>query len=114
MLKKLAKRIQKELDQACDYAEQAMLVKNKSSQTAELFATLSEEELVHAEKLLREGHRLVKAKEGGSYDSTKAVKSTEELISEEHCKAIWEWETRLADDAIAECRFKLSMFRRGG
>lgn len=109
MLKKIAKRIEKELEQAADYCEQAMLVKHKSTPLSELFATLSGEEIVHAEKLLREGQRLVDEKHGDMY----MIKEHDEkdVAWHEKCKAIWEWEHRLAMDRIAEIKYKLQMYR---
>lgn len=109
MLKKLAKRINKELEQAEDYCTQAMLVKSHSASTAELFATLSSEEIEHAEKLLREGHRLINEKAIKSYD--KEHTDEHEEAHHEKCKHIWEWEHRIASERIAEIKYKLSMYR---
>lgn len=113
MLKKIAKRINKELEQARDYAQQAFLVKDKHQQTADLFATLAEEEIVHAEKLLREGNRLVNANKAYSYDKTPQAENEAEAAWHEKCKVIWEWESRFANEMIAECRHTLSMYRGG-
>lgn len=108
MLKKIAKRIEKELAQAEDYCEQAMLIKHDASETADLFATLSSEEIVHAKKLLREGHRLIDSKTLKSYDKTAPEY---DAANYEKCKNIWEWEHRLATDHIAEIEYKLTMYR---
>lgn len=109
MLKKIAKRINKELEQAEDYCTQAMLVKPHSASTSELFATLSSEEITHAEKLLREGQRLIDDKALKSYD--KETKPEHEEAYHEKCKYIWEWEHRIASERIAEIKYKLSMYR---
>lgn len=111
MLKKLAKRINKELEQARDYIHQAYLVRDKSTQTAELFATLADEELIHAEKLLREGKRLVDSNKAYSYEKT--TKTEAEEAWAEKCKVIWEWETRVAMEEVSECRRMLSAYRGG-
>lgn len=109
MLKKLAKRIEKELEQAEDYCTQAMLVKHDSASTSELFAELSSEEIVHAEKLLREGQKLIDNKAMKSYDKDATTEHDEAHY--EKCKHIWEWEHRTAMSRIAEIKYKLSMFR---
>lgn len=113
MLKKIAKRIEKELAQAEDYCEQSMLVKIKAPSLSELFATLSSEEIAHAEKLLREGQRMVDDKHDFTYG--REIKSGEGVESDEkwheRCKVIWEWEHRLAMDKIAEIKYKLQMYR---
>ena len=109
MLKKLAKRINWEIEQAEDYCEQAMLVKHKSAQVADLFATLSSEEIVHAEKLLKEGQRLVDDNKAYSYGEE--VKDENEKAWHEKCKVIWEWEHRMAMDRISEIQYKLSLYR---
>lgn len=111
MLKKIAKRINWELEQARDYMEQALLVKNENSQVADLFAMLAEEELVHAEKLLREGHRIIDAVKMTSYDRNEKTEDVNNY--KEKCKIIWEWEHRLAVEQISECRYKLSKYKGG-
>lgn len=109
MLKKLAKRINKELQQAEDYCEQAFLVREKSSQTADLFVELSNDEIKHAEKLLAEGKRLIDTHRLHSYDKT--AKTEDDAAWENKCKIIWEWEYRVAMDRAAEIKYKLSMYR---
>ena len=94
MLKKIAKRINKELEQAYDYCYQSMLVKHEHFSVADLFVQLSKEKVMHAKKLLKEGQRLVDDK--NEHD--------------EKCVAIWEWETRLATERISEIEYKLSMY----
>lgn len=108
MLKKLAKRIDKELRQAEDYCEQAYLVKHKSSETADLFTTLANEEIDHAKRLLKEGQRLITAKNVMSYDK---ARETTETDHEKHCHVIWEWEHRMAMETISELEYKLSRYR---
>lgn len=109
LLKKLAKRVEKELEQAEDYCTQAMLVKHCSTSTSELFSTLSSEEITHAEKLLREGQKLLDDKAMKSYD----IKEKDAEHDAEHVKhcAIWEWEQRIASERIAQIKYKLSTFR---
>lgn len=111
MLKKIAKRINKEINQAIDYMEQAFLVREKNSQVADLFATLSEEELVHAEKLIREGHRIIDSGKLSSYSSKDNIDNMDEHKMK--CKIIWEWEHRIAMEQISECRYKLSKYKGG-
>ena len=55
MLKKLIKRIEWELKQAEDYLEQACIVKDDYPNVSELFLTLSRQEIVNAEKLMKAG-----------------------------------------------------------
>ena len=108
MLKKLAKRIEKELAQADDYIEQSYLVKHKSSETADLFMSLGAQEIEHAEKLLKEGRRLL---DESTSDKMKYLDEEKETVVHEECKAIWEWETRLAMDKVLELKYKLSIYR---
>lgn len=107
MLKKLAKRINKEIAQAEDYCTQAMLIKHDSAATADLFVALAGEELTHAEKLLREGHRLIEDKALKTYEKEAMAADSDH----EKCKHIWEWENRIASECIAEIRYKLSLYR---
>lgn len=91
MLKKIAKRIDTELRQANDYMQQAFMVKEKNRSLGDLFAQLSEEELVHAEKLLREGKR---------YIDNNTISDKEMTDSEWHkkCEIIWEWGNKNCHD----------------
>lgn len=106
MLEQLAKMIDMELAAAVRYCEHAYMTKDNYQQTAELFATLSSEEIAHAEKLIREGQRIVDNKERAIYDS----KDTADVMYE-RCKIIWDWEIKLANKEIAEIRYKLSVIR---
>ena len=109
MLKKLAKRIEWELKQADDYIEQAFLIRHKSANTADLFMSLCGEEVEHAEKLLKEGQRLLTDMSG---DMTRYLdEDAKEPIIHDKCKAIWEWETRLALERVLELKYKLSQYR---
>lgn len=110
MLKKIAKRINKEIEQARDYCEQAYLVKTKNSKLADLFATLAEEELVHAEKLLKEGRRLISDHEYESYSKEKTDNMSADAWKEK-CEIIWEWEHRIVMGEVLEIRYKLSEYR---
>ena len=108
MLKKIAKRIEKEINQAQDYCQQALLIKHDASSTADLFTQLASEEITHAKKLLREGQRLIDDEQLKSYDDKN---TTYDAAHYEKCKHIWEWEQRLAVERIAEVEYKLSMYR---
>lgn len=108
MLKKIAKRVEKEINQAEDYCTQAMLIKHDCPSTADLFTQLSAEEITHAKKLLREGQRLIDDKQLKSYDKDVAESSDAHY---EKCRVIWEWEHRIATERIADIEYKLSMYR---
>lgn len=113
MLKKIAKRINKEIEQARDYIDQAYLIKHKSAETAELFVTLAKEEIDHAKRLLKEGQRIATG-EGSlarmAYDLSQKNEVTEERWHEK-CKVIWEWEHRMVMDDISEIEYKISQYR---
>lgn len=108
MLKKLAKRIEKELAQAEDYCEQAYLVMNDYPATAEVFCTLCTEELQHAETLLKEGQRLV---DGNKLKHMTKTEEDETSTEEHDCKVIWKWEHRTAMNRILEIKYKVNQFR---
>lgn len=110
MLQKIAKRIEKEINQARDYCQQAYLIKNKHPETSTLFLTLAGEEIDHAKRLLKEGERLINLKQVLPYEHKDMV-VTDTDKDAEMCKHIWEWERRLANEAIAELTYKISMFR---
>jgi Mn-containing catalase len=59
MLKKILKRLEWEISQAQDYIDQAFMVKSENHSLAELFIELGKEEIVHAEKLMREGNTII-------------------------------------------------------
>ena len=109
MLKKIAKRIHKEIIQANDYMEQAFVTKDKCPSLSDNFATLSEEELVHAEKLIREGKKLVDSHNTYAYNKMDSTMSDEEW--KKKCQTIWEWQSRLAIEEINECRYKLAKYK---
>lgn len=109
MLKRLAKYVDKEIRQAQDYIEQAYIVKDDSPRTGDMFITLAEEELQHAEKILAEGKRIIDTTKVMSYN--KDIKAEEIDHWDEKCKIIWEWEKRLASDYISTCRHKISMYK---
>lgn len=106
MLKKLAKRIEKHVSMAEDYEEQAMLIKHDDSMISETFMSLASEEINHAEKLLKEGQRIIETKRLKTYDES------ESSVNYEHCKAIWDWEYRTVSNRLSELRYKLSLVRR--
>lgn len=111
MLKKIAKRIHKEIIQANDYMEQAFIIKDKNISLANMFAMLSEEELVHAEKLMREGKKVVESHNIHSYNKKNETEHTDDSDWQKKCEAVWEWECHFANEAISECRYKLSKFK---
>lgn len=111
MLKKLAKRIEKELIQAEDYIEQAFLVKYKSVETANLFLQLSLDELGHVEKLLKEGNRIIESNKSSMYYD-KAIKSEDEEVYKEKCKIIWDWEYRTSTERVMDIKLKISYFKQ--
>ena len=111
MLKKIAKRITKEVEQAKDYVEQAYLIKHSHRELADLFISLASEELVHAEKLFRSGFTMISAKETGLYMTNDATVKDQSDAHFEKCKTIWEWENRLMSDTMAELKYKISMFK---
>lgn len=100
MLKKIAKRINKELAQAEDYVEQAFLVKDRYKHLADTFALLAKEEIQHAERLIKEGKMMYE------------MNTTDETMNEHkaHCKTIWEWEMRLVNEEILKLNYKLSKY----
>ena len=110
MLKKIAKRIEKEIAQARDYCQQAYLIKAKHPETSTLFLTLATEELDHAKRLLKEGERLINLKQVLPYEHKDAV-AIDTNNETEMCKHIWEWERRLANEEISELSYKISVFR---
>lgn len=116
MLKKLAKRIQKEINQAEDYCMQAYLVKHDEVETAQLFVELSRGEIDHAKKLLAEGVRLIKTQSIHvlPYETKEAMhqKVAMDITAEfNDCKKIWDWEQRIAMETITEIEYKLNQFR---
>lgn len=93
MLKKLAKRITKEVRQAEDYIEQAFIVRTECPSIADLFIDLAKEEIRHAEKLFDAGHDY-------------AAKHKDATHTE-----IWKWEHRLMMDDILDAKHKISNYR---
>lgn len=104
MLKKLAKRVEKHLQFAEDYEEQAMLVKHDDNSVFETFLSLMSDEINHAERLLKEGQRIIETKKLKMYDG--------EVVDYDHCKIIWDWEYRVASERLTELRYKMSLVRR--
>ena len=111
MLKKLAKRIEKELIQAEDYIEQAFLIRHNSIETATLFLQLSVDELNHVEKLLKEGNRIIESNKSSMYYD-KSTKIEDEEVYKEKCKIIWDWEYRTSMERVMDIKLKISYFKQ--
>lgn len=99
MLTKIAKKLREEINMAREYCHEAVLVKSKSAETADLFMTLAGEELEHAKKLLKEADRIV-------HDD-----SMEHDAHVERFKNIYEWEHDFAIEEIAEINSKISLYK---
>ena len=93
MLKKLAKRITKEVHQAQDYVEQAFIVKSSAPTIADLFIELAKDNIRHAEKMFDIG------------------KEHAEKHTDAQHKEIWQWEYRLMMEDIVEVKNKIMHFR---
>ena len=90
-------------------AERDAEIARLSANTADLFMSLCDEEVEHAEKLLKEGQRLLTDMPS---DITRYLdEEAKEPIVHDKCKAIWEWETRLAMERVLELKYKLSQYR---
>lgn len=117
MLKKLAKRIEKEISQAEDYCQQAYLVKHEDEKTAKLFIDLCTEEIDHAKRLFAEGERLIDSRNPHvlPYEiKMNLEKSNVAMDMDTHfkeCKAIWKWEQRTGMERIAEILYRVSQFQ---
>lgn len=111
MLKKIAKRITKEVEQAKDYIEQAYMIKYEHREVADLFITLASEEIVHAERLLKAGFNMIMTKDTDLYvmSENKPKDMTDSHF--EKCKAIWDWENRLMGEEIAALKYKISNYK---
>ena len=107
MLKKLAKRIEKHVRMAEDYEEQAMLIRHDDNTVFETFISLANDEINHAEKLLKEGQRIIESKRLKMYHEDQT-----HTVDYEKCKVMWDWEYRTASDRLTELRYKLSLVRR--
>lgn len=91
-----AERIREELEDAKQYAENALLWKDKRRETSKVLAELSREELEHAEALHHQALALInEAKASGAT-------ATPEM------KAIWDWEHK----HLIKCKEKVEhMFK---
>lgn len=94
MLKKIIKRIEKELDQACDYTEQAFKVKHDCLTLGDLFLELAKEEVNHAERLMKEGHSLASTK-----------------MSEDEFIPVWKWMITKYNEKINDLNVKMNRYR---
>ena len=98
MLCKIAKKLREEIKMAREYCHEAVLVRSKSAETADLFIMLAGEELEHAKKLLKEAERIV---HGESFKD----EEHEEMLK------IYEWEHDFAVEEIAEINSKISFYK---
>lgn len=110
MLKKIAKRIMKEVEQAKDYVEQGYLVKHTHRDLADLFISLAGEEIEHAERLLKAGFNAIDEKKPSLYTKDEGEKENDEHF--EKCKVMWDWTYRFVNDTIVELKYKISNYKR--
>ena len=94
MLKKIIKRIDKELEQACDYIDQAFKVKHECLTLSELFLELAREEVNHAERLMKEGHSLANTK-----------------MAEDEFLSVWKWMVTKYTEKINDLTVKMNRYR---
>ena len=94
MLKKILKRLDWEIAQAQDYIEQAFRVKPECLSLSELFIELGKEEIVHAEKLMKEGNALVSN-----------MKEHDDFVH------VWKWMCHKNVDCINDLNVKISRYR---
>ena len=94
MLKKIIKRAEKELDQACDYLEQAFKVKHDCLTLGDLFSELAKEEINHAERLIKEGHSLAMGK-----------------LAHDEFLPVWKWMVNKYTDRINDLTVKMNRYR---
>lgn len=97
-----------ELAQAEDYCNQAYVVMNDYPTIAELFCSLSLEELSHAEKLLKEGQKLIDEEKLKHLTRTEETETTDK---QHDCKVIWKWEHKNAMKRLLEIKYKVNQFK---
>lgn len=114
MLKKLAKRIDKELNLACDYVEQAMLVKHDHRELADLFMSLAAERTEDIEKMYRVGFNLIDQKDDNVYSRPQSQSERErsKYSQFEEAKTIWDWEYRISNEKVSDLKQKIQNYKR--
>lgn len=115
MLKKLAKRINKELDMACDYVEQANLLKYEHRDVADLFISLAGEKVEDIDRLYRAGYSMIEQKKDGIYSRQSNTQERESSNKSSHfdeAKTIWDWEYRISSEKLQELKQKISNYKR--
>lgn len=100
-IKTLAKYIREELGDAEKYAKQALACKAKDRQLADLYCTLSRQELGHADMEHDQAVRLIREAES-------AGKAAPESMA-----AIWDWEHEQMAERKAEVLVLLDMYKNG-
>lgn len=98
-IKKVAMQVQEELTDSENYIRCACKYREHCPTLAELYLTLSGEELSHAERLHAEGTRML-----NSARSEEADYKTAETI--------WQWEKGKVEQRIKEIKVQHEMFRK--
>ena len=86
IIKCLSEKIEDEMDDAQDYIDLAMRWKQDEPETAELFYTLSVEEMGHMDKLHDEVSNLIAAYRNENGDPPKDMMTLYEYLHEKHIK----------------------------
>ena len=94
MLKKILKRIDKEIEAAKDYVDQAFKVKNDRHSLSDLFIELAKEEIIHAEKLIKEGNSIMSS-----------LTEPDEFIP------VWKWMCHKNTGCINDLNVKINHYR---
>ena len=84
IIKKLCKMIDEELDDACNYIQQALKYKEDYPSVAKAFATLSEEEMGHVGILHGEVTKLIEAHRREHGEPPETMKAVYDYLHEQH------------------------------
>ena len=103
MIKTVINYVEKELTAAEEYVESAYMKKAHCPTTADLFLSLAGEELVHAERLIRQGQSLA--------DKLRPAKDSESYEHDLKCMAVWEWSKEKATARIARLKAEMSGYK---
>ena len=98
-IKCIVEFIEEEMEDAEKYAKKAMHYKDSDKKLAETYATLSEEELRHAEMLHKEAVRLIEAHRAAGHTAPEGM------------MAVWDWEHEKQIDHKARVKTMLQLFR---
>lgn len=116
MLKKLAKRINKEMNMACDYMDQAMLLKYEDREMADAFVALASERADDIERMYRLGFNHIEQKKGNDNYSRSSTRETEDAeakkLKYDEAKTIWDWEYRISNEKLQELKHKITNYKR--